>query len=839
MISSVFAPTTTRREDVGGKAASLFRLHALGCRVPSFFVVTADVARNSADGRLAPEARQEVLNAWQALGGDRFAYAIRSSGAAEDSAENSFAGVYETILQVREADAVCAAVERCWASQRSAPANVYRESRHVKCDDAMAVIVQRMVEATWSGVSFTADPTTQALSMMVVNAVQGLGERLVSGVVEPEELRIENKSGKLLERRIPAGKTPFPGHMLSAVVAESKRVAESLGFPQDLEWAFEGETLQLLQSRPITTLRGVFHNRALEPWGPDANVDDPQRVWTRVYGDEIWTPPVSPLFYDIQNLTGQLPMQLAMLGDRSGAPSDIFKYYRAAAYLDCAQIERLYAYQPRFCRLPTVLNLLPPERRESFRQSPWKWRGTLHKAWLFEISHGPRWGLTRNHKFLERSWPTFEKSVVPLLTTKLDSLDNKALDEHLNRIWTVAGSIGVECGITVFHYAHDLKLLLTALLERWCGDGEMRYGLVTGGLAGSHTVRETDAIWQIAQTVRTAGPDAVEAARACSWAESSERSPDQNITTSFNDFLARHGHRGANYKDPVYPRWGDNPELLWMQVKAFLGPASARPNEMNSRSASARIAAQLDALKKLRGLTAPLKRMLLRFLFRYNEIYVSLRDNHRFYYDQIWWLLRLVYLEKGKRLHATAMLQNPDDVFFLVRKEIGALEAGGVSAQTAQTRIAVRREEWSNTRRVQPPKYLRRGYVPDNEPAHSASNDHTLVGMAASAGQVRARARVLFDVTELGRMNKGEILVTRQTDPGWTPAFARLGGLVLETGGVLAHGASLCREFSVPCVTAVENATSRIGDGDLISVDGGLGTVEIVEKRVGPLGADA
>lgn len=835
MISSVFAPTTTRLEDVGGKGASLFRLHALGCPVPPFFVVTADAARKQTDGRLTPEARQEILNAWQALGGDSFAYAVRSSGVAEDSSDNSFAGVFETILEVRGADAIYAAVERCWASHRSASANVYRETRQVKCDDAMAVVVQRMVEATWSGVSFTADPTTQALSITVVNAVQGLGESLVSGLVEPEELKIEIKSGKIVERHIPDGKVPFPDHMLSAVVAESNRVARSLDFPQDLEWAFDGEKLQLLQSRPITTLRGVFHNRALEPWGADANADDAERVWTRVYGDEIWTPPVSPLFYDIQNLTGQLPMQLAMLGDHSGSPSDIFKYYGAAAYLDCREVERLYSYQPRLSRLPTVLNLLPPERREAFRRSPWKWWGTLHKVWLFEVTHGSRWGITRNHKFLERSWPIFEESVLPLLATNLTSLDNSELDEHLKRIWTVAGSIGVECGITVFHYAHDLKLLLTALLERWCGDGEMRYGLVTGGLAGSHTVRETDAIWQIAQEIRATGPGALEAARTLNWADFRKQSRNQAIANRFDTFLARHGHRGANYKDPIYPRWGDDPELLWMQVKAFLDAKSARPNEMNSKSASARVAAQLAALERLRGLTAPLKRTVLRSLFKYNEIYVSLRDNHRFYYDQIWWLLRLVYVEKGRRMHAAAMVHDQDDVFFLVRKEIAALEAGSLSAQTAQTRIGVRREEWSKTRLEQPPKYLRRGYVPDNEPAHPASNAHSLVGMAASAGQVTAQARVVFDVTELGRVKKGEILVTRQTDPGWTPAFARLGGLVLETGGVLAHGASLCREFSVPCVTAVENATSRIQDGDVISVDGGLGTVEIVEKRVNPI----
>ena len=131
----------------------------------------------------------------------------------------------------------------------------------------------------------------------------------------------------------------------------------------------------------------------------------------------------------------------------------------------------------------------------------------------------------------------------------------------------------------------------------------------------------------------------------------------------------------------------------------------------------------------------------------------------------------------------------------------------------------------------QPPKFLRRGYVPEDEPASAGTTAKRLVGLAASAGQLTGRARVIYDVSELGRVGKADILVTRQTDPSWTPAFARLSGLVLETGGVLAHGASLCREFNVPCVTVVERATQLIRDGDMIAVNGGLGIVEILESN--------
>ena len=830
MISSVQAPTTTKLGDVGGKAASLFRLQELGCSVPPFFVVTADGFRACPDGHMQQAQRDAVRNALVELGGDECAYAVRSSGIAEDLPDNSFAGVFDTILDMRGPDQVITAIERCWSSHKNAAATMYRAVRSVDRDDAMAVIVQKMVQPVWSGVCFTADPTTRALSTTVVNAVPGLGERLVSGTEAPEEIRVDTQSGRILERRSPGGGEQFPVHLLEAVVRELSRVASAMGFPQDLEWAIDGEQLILLQSRPITTLSGVYYNRALEPWGADANPDDPNRVWTRVYADEIWTPPVTPLFYDIQNLTGQLPLQFGMLGDHSGAASDIFKYFQAAAYLDSALVERLYVYQPKIMRLPSVLNMLPPERRKPFLCAPWKWRGTLHKVWLFEVTHGRSYGFTRNHKFLERAWPKFEQALVPLLSTDAATLDDKELDDYVAQVWKVAGTIGVECGITVFHYAHDLKLLLTALLERWCGNGEVRYAVVSGGLDASHTVRETDHIWQIAQKIRNAGSTELTAGQTESWAGFRKQFPNLDVVTEVENFLTRHGHRGANYKDPIYPRWGDDPELLWAQVQAFLADQSVRPNTMNSKSAAARVEGQTDAIRAVTGMTAPLKRALLRLLFKYNEIYVSIRDNHRFYYDQIWWLLRRVYVEKGRRLHRLGLLGNADDVFFLVRKEIAGLHARSLSAELAQLRIAVRREEWNRTRLEQPPKFLRRGYVPDNEPPHPLESALSFYGLAASAGQVTAEARVVYDVSDLGRVKSGEILVTRQTDPGWTPVFARLGGLVLETGGVLAHGASLCREFSVPCVTALENATSKIRDGDVISIDGGLGTVFILDR---------
>ncbi len=832
MISSVFAPTATGIEDVGGKAASLFRLQALGCPVPPFFVLTA---RSGSIG-LGAEERTAVEDAWKALGGNTHSYAVRSSGIAEDSADNSFAGVFDTILNVTGRDGIFAAIDKCLASHHSAIANSYRESRTVERDDAMAVIVQRMVRASWSGVCFTADPTSQALSRLVVNAVPGLGEDLVSGTVNPEEIHVDARDSSVVARKTPVGQARFPDAMLTALIAEATKVAQAYELPQDLEWSFDGDQLQLLQSRPITTITGVWLNRPLEPWreNPKADPDQAARIWTRAYADEIWAPPVSPLFYDVQNLTAQLPSQLSMYGDKAPGPPDAFKYYRAAPYLDISLLERVYRFQPRMSRLPGMLSQLPPERREAMRQAPWHWWGMLRRTWTFEVLHGSKWGFTRNHKFLKAAWAPFLAATEPLAAVDPATLDEAALEQHLAAIWKLAGTIGFECGITVFYYAQDLKLLLTAFLTRWLGRGEELYAAVSSGLLDSHTVREASRIWQIASIVRARGPEVSALALSLSWKEFQQRADAKSvapINDAMESFLRHHGHRGANYKDLIYPRWGDDPELLWSQVHAFLEREGAAPSETHARSAAARVAAQREALQELRGPWAPLRRRLLRALFHYNEIYMGLRDNHRFYYDRIWWLLRRVYIEKGQRLLRAGRLAQANDIFFLVRPEIADLQNGGLEPAVAAARVRSRREEWLATRLQQPPKFLRNGYVGDGEAVSPEATRHKLIGLAASSGQVVGRARIVHDVTELTRVGAGDILVTRQTDPSWTPAFARLAGLVLETGGVLAHGASLCREFNVPCVTVVEHATVLIRDGDMIALNGGLGTVDILANE--------
>lgn len=817
---------------VGGKAASLFQLVGHGFDVPPFFVVTTAACR-AAGGVIDPALRASIVDAWKTIGCEHAACAVRSSGVAEDSVDASFAGIFETVLDVVGEDALCAAIERCWHSHRSQFAEAYRTQRAVAGDTGMAVVVQRMVRADWAGVSFSADPVTQALSISVINATPGLGEKLVAGAIDPEQLRVDNVSGTVVDHYVPAGQPALPETLRHAVWFVTRRAEQSFGFPQDLEWAAEAGRLYLLQSRPISTIAGVFHDRALEPWGANGSPDAPDRVWTRAYADEVWAPPLTPLFYDIQNLTLVTGQQIANGGDAAPIPPDVFKYYRAAAYMDSSVLARLYVTLPPVARRPQLQALLAPEHRVRLQSAPWNWRGTLRRLWRFEAGKGRSFGLTRNHRFLAHAWPVFLAEAERLCDTDLGVLPDAALDEFLAEVWQLALSVAPQCEVAVLYYAHDLKLLLSGLLDRWCGDGDRRYAEVSAGLPDSESVREADAIWELADALRGAGPAVAAAAADKSWMALRR---DASLTglggfvDRFDTFLRRHRHRGANYKDLVYPRWGDDPELLWSHVRAFLQGSAPRPADANAAGARRRVEQQADAIAAVRGVLAPLQRAALRWLFRGNEIYAGIRDNHRYYYDHVWYLVRRVYLEKGRRLESSGRLATRDDVFFLGRTEIERLGAGTLDAATAAARVRTRRREWQETRQQVPPLFLRRGYLGDEGGITPTAGSNRLTGLAASPGQARGKARIVRDVGELARVADGEILVARQTDPGWTPAFARLAGLVLETGGVLAHGASLCREYGLPCVTAVASATLEIRDGEDVVLNGSEGWLELPER---------
>lgn len=818
-------PRCAAEEVVGGKAASLASLRSAGFDVPDFCVVTCG-AFLELNPPGAGNLREQVA-LWIAARPQVSSFAVRSSARGEDSADSSFAGLYETVLDVRGIDAILQAIARCWASYENPQARAYRERRGTAAG-AMGVVIQVMVPAQWSGVAFGANPVNLALSEGVINAARGLGEALVSGAVNPEEIVVSAPDGRVLSRKSGPQQPPLPQALLDAVWQQTVRAGFHYRFPQDVEWATVGSRVYVLQSRPITTVADVYYSRYLEPWehDPNARPDDPQRTWTRAYADEIWAPPVSPLFYNIQNLTPSFASYWRWHGDPQPLPPDVFKYHKAAAYADVQVVRRQYDHHPAFSRIAGILNFFPAYMREAIRSDKWLWRGRLRRTLRFELQQRSLRSLAWNHRTLSALWPEFTQQSDTWFELDLDCLSLEQIAAHRAELNKVVGVVSPACGFAVAYHAHDLTFILTGLLQKWFGDGDRLYALVTSGLDDSITVDESEGLWQLAGQLRRAGEEVIAAARTAD-ADALVAAADQTdggraFFAQFNDFWFAHRHRGASYKDLIYPRWGEDRGQLLALLSSFLSSAGASPRSQNADMAAARRRTQTELLSRCTG-ARRWRRPLLRWLFRYNEIYMSERDNHRFYFDRVWYQLRRIYRSYGRRLASKDILSQGDDVFYLGAAETDQALRGELSGAEAQARVNVRRRVWKETLCTQSPKFLI-GYTAHVDGAILTDGD-SRIGIGASPGVATGPARVIYDVKDLPMVHDGEILVTRQTDPAWSTVFARISGLVLETGGVLAHGASLCREFDLPCVTALERATELYRDGDLLTVDGTRGRV--------------
>lgn len=855
MIRWLIDPAATDRRATGGKAATLARLRQAGFDVPDGFCIEADMLRRAGTGGELPgEAREAILTAYRELGSP--AVAVRSSAVEEDGFEHSFSGVYETRLNVSGEGELFAAIAACLAAYDTAAAQAYRADAGVGAQGGLALLVQPMQAAQAAGVVFTGDPAAGKLGRMVISATLGLGEPLVAGAVDGDQWVLSKDGGRVLSRHIGRKELRLDA-VGGARQAELDALAPALndgelarllelaleveaacdGFPQDIEWVLLASgAFRVMQSRPIPTLAAAFFARRLELWRahPWAGEDD-ATLWTRAYADDVWTRPTSPLFYTIHNLTGAFAEYFRVVGHTAPLPEAAFRYHLATAYLDVRYLEAQAEYQPRFARGEALLGMLPPGLRRRADRRRWNWRGRLRQAREFEIRQRATASITRNDRVVDALWPGWLEVVAGWREVAVDAMELPALSAHLVEVFEAAAQARGPCDVGVLFHHFDLTLLLKGLLHRWLDDEGSLFAAVTSGLEGSETVAEAHALWEIGQAALRS-PSVADVLRSKPWHEASaalDGSPGgQAVGTALEAFLATHYHRGANYKDVIWPRWGDDPGLLLASLRPYLDAGAEDPAKRHRRQAVSRARSIREVRRRLRK-TGPLgfaRDAAFAAVLRYAHRYLSLRDNHRFYFDFVYWELRRTYRAMGRRLAANGSLAEADDVFFLAHGEIRAAAAGKLAPEAVRHRAGVRKRQYIAECDAPAPRFLR-GDEPLEEARPVADETGQLRGLAAGAGRVTAVARVVTEVSQLTRLAPGEVLVAFQTDPGWTPWFSRIGGLVLETGSVLAHGASLAREYGLPAVTAVAGATARVPDGALVTVDGARGTVVIHEGR--------
>ena len=850
----------TQLGSVGGKAAQLAELSRIeGVRVPPGFCVSTDafwsvvaatpslgggideLSRYNPDNQdalrtLCATIREQIEAAPLSAGlatsvtrliaasGAAAAWAVRSSATAEDLPGASFAGQYDTYLNVVGAPAVLRHISRCWASLFSERAVAYRARTGVDHRAAgMAVIVQRLLDPRSAGVLFTADPVTSDRTVACVEAVFGLGEALVSGRIEPDSYRVQHSTvistslgdkpfavqaaaeGGTAEIPVPDGRRRQPvltDAEVLQLVELGRRIEARLGAPQDIEWCLVDDSFHIVQSRPITTLFPV-----------PAAADSEYHVYVSVGHAQMMTDAMRPLGTSVWRHTALIPMHAAggrlfvdvtarlMSPTTRGPTLDVFG--RGDPLMRDA-LETVLARDGAFPAAAGAAPAAPPPG-----------------APPPEIETDPS---------IVADLIAHSRASIDALRREIRGRSGTALIDfiigdfaELKRILSDPRSHqAIMAGMTALQWLNEQ--LDTWLGEKGAGDTLMQ------SVSGNVTSEMGRALLDVADTIR-GHPEVVallEHAGDDGFLDELARVPGgPEAREAIRAFLETCGMRCVGEIDITRPRWSEHPialvPLILGNVRNFEPGAARRQFEEGLREAGKQ---ERDLLRRLRAQpggdekAAETKRMIdrLRTFIGYREYPKYAIVSRHFVYKQ-------ALLEEADRLVSRGVLRDREDIFFLNLEELGdVVRTGRHDGQL----VALRRADFVWQQALRPPRVL----TSDGEALEGAYRRAdvpagVLVGIGVSAGVVKGRARVVHDIAQADLV-PGDILVTVSTDPSWSPAFVAISGIVTEVGGLMTHGAVIAREYGVPAVVGVAEATRLIRDGQGIRVHGSEGYVEVL-----------
>ncbi|WP_329034131.1 phosphoenolpyruvate synthase [Streptomyces sp. NBC_00178] len=848
----------TRLTAVGGKAAHLGELSSIdGIRVPAGFCVTTYAFRRvlaqapTIDDRLdelsrvdpedgtairllsaeirrivegTPVPGEIVAAVTGALApfGDETAYAVRSSATAEDLPTASFAGQQDTYLNVVGRSAVLQHVSRCWASLFTERAVVYRRRNGIDHRAVeMAVVVQRMVFPEAAGVMFTADPVTGNRKVATVDAGFGLGEALVSGLVNPDVFRI--REGEVVGRTVAAkqravvavpgggtkevtvaperqGQPALTDAQAVRLVELGRRVERHFARPQDIEWCLSDGGFQIVQSRPITTLFPV----------PRAD-DRGNHVYVSVGHQQMMTDPMKRLGSSMWALTAMVPMHEA------GGRLFVDVTRRLASPASRAGLLEIMGKGDPLIRdaLETVLEddaFIPSLPDTAPGGAP---------AGAPPIETDPEI-VTELIERGRASTAALKRDIRARTGPALFDFLLEAFEEH-KRV------LSDPLSIQVILAGMEATWWLNDNLREWLGEKNAADTL-TLSAPGNVTSEMGLALLDVADAIRP-HPEVVDFLRGADDADLLDGldglAGGREAREAIEGFLERYGMRCAGEIDITRPRWAERPGTL---VPAILdnvrnfGPGAAAKRFEQGRDAA--LEKEHDVLSRVRDLPdgARLAEETKRMIDRVRT-FIGYREYPKYNIVSRYSVYKQALLEEAGRLERAGVLREKEDVFHLTFEEFGEVaRSGRVDEQLIQRR----REAFRSYRALTPPRVL----TSDGEAVNGAYRRHdapagALIGLPVSTGTVEGRARVVLDMADAD-LEPGDILVTTFTDPSWSALFVGIAGLVTEVGGLMTHGAVIAREYGLPAVVGVEHATRLIRDGQRIRVDGTDGHVEIL-----------
>jgi pyruvate,water dikinase len=894
----LFSAKHASLEKVGGKGLHLCEMTAAGLPVPPGFILTTEayrdfVAENHLEGvlrealksfsnpdaaalegmsqkiraafgkaKISDAVKQDLIEAWQSLGEP--AVAVRSSATAEDLPDLSFAGQQDTYLNITTKELLLTRVIDCWSSLWTARAIGYRLRQGVdQSNIALAVVVQQMVQSDVSGVLFTANPLSGSRVECVIDATFGLGEALVSGLVEPDHYVVDTRENRILSKTL--GKKALSiragGEGGVRQVSESAqerqalsdehiiemanlgmRVQQTFTDPQDIEWAYSGDRLYLLQTRPITSLFPL----------PDGLPIEPLKTLVSFASVQGMVDPLTPI--GASSLKQIFAMASELFGVKTTEETQTALYSAG---------ERLWINFTPIIRstfgrkaIPYIFGMVEPTVKQAIDQiledprlQPER-KGMSFKSRLQLAGFAlPVAGnvllnlmspLRRRKYIVAQGEKVLSKTNQMAYEIKGDRYARLTQQADLLRLvgykYLGMAFIRFVSGVASGVASWNALRMLTSKADK----GEIDHWSdllleVTRGVPDNPTTSMDLKLWEMARAIRS-DVSAVKVLRSQTPQELSQRYLRGDLPEvamdAVNRFLETYGGRGFCEIDLGRTRWAEDPTHVFEMLVNFLKieNESEAPDAVFARGRVAAEAAVAELTGRIRRTKGGFMRARVAGFFAHRvRMLMGLRENPKFFAVRMMWIIHREIKKTGLEFVASGELEHADDLFYLTLPEIKAFAAK--EPRDWKALIADRRARFERElqRRQLPRLLLSDGRAFYEGMAELKENDgKSITGSPVSPGVVEGMVRVVLNPSR-SDLGPGEIMVCPGTDPSWTPLFMVAGGLIMEVGGMMTHGAVVAREYGIPAAVGVDRATTRLKTGMKVRLNGSTGEITLLD----------
>ena len=763
--------------------------------------------------------------------GEENAYAVRSSATAEDLPTASFAGQQDTYLNIIGKEAILKHISTCWASLFTERAVMYRIQNGFDHRDVyLAVVVQKMVFPQTAGIVFTADPVTSNRKVLSIDASFGLNEAIVSGLVNADSYKVCN--GKVIDKKISTKKLAIYGltdggtkeqeieperqnrqALTDEQILQLARIGRTIeahfGHPQDIEWCLVDDTFSIVQSRPITTLYPI----------PAAN-DQENHVYVSVGHQQMMTDAMKPLGISFWQLTAARPMFTA--GGRLfvDITQDLASSTRRAIVVNVLGKDPLIKDA-----LMTILGRgdfitsLPDDKPEQIHGKSNQGSSLADYTTLNEYDPAIVSDL------IKRSETAIEELQHNIQTKSGSHL----IDFIVEDIQQLKKSLSDPQGFGIIMTAMNASSWINEKMKEWLGERNVA-DMLSQSVPNNITSEMGLALLDVADVIRPY-PEVIEYLQHTKddhfLDELATFAGGKEAQDAISAYLTKYGMRCAGEIDITKTRWSEKPitliPMILSNIKNFAPHASKRKFEQGRQEASKKEQEVVDRLRQLPDGEQKAKETQRMISLIRN--FIGYREYPKYGMVRRYFVYKQALLKEAEQLVQANILHEKEDIYYLTFEELREV----VRTHTRDYAIiSKRKDEYTFYEKLTPPRVITSdgeiiagAYKRENLPSEA------LVGLPVSSGLIEGRARVILHMEDAD-LQEDDILVTTFTDPSWTPLFVSIKGLVTEVGGLMTHGAVIAREYGVPAVVGVENATKLIKDGQRIRVHGTEGYVEIL-----------